>query len=58
MLQVVGEASPQHFHLHSLQAPYMELPQQALTSRSWADKILEEKTARTAKAIKYLRIGD
>ena len=27
MLQVVGEASPQHFHLHFLQAPYMELPQ-------------------------------
>src|SRR5258708_6311722 len=30
MLQVVGEASPEHFHLHFLQAPYMELPQPQL----------------------------
>jgi len=30
MLQVVGEASTQHFHLHFLQASYMELPQHQL----------------------------
>jgi hypothetical protein len=30
MLQAVGEASPQHFHLRFRQTPHMELPQPQL----------------------------
>jgi hypothetical protein len=45
MLQVVGETSPQHFHLHFLQAPYMELPQPQLALDPCVTKLHDSSSA-------------
>src|SRR5260370_30508059 len=45
MLQVVGEASPQHFHLHLLEAPHMELPQTQLAFNPGVTKFHDSSTA-------------
>src|SRR5271170_54705 len=44
ILQVVGQASPQHFHLHFLQAPYMELPQSQLALDPRVTKLHDSST--------------
>jgi len=45
VLQVVGEASPQHFHLHLFQAPHMELPQTQLAFNPGVTKLHDSSTA-------------
>src|ERR1700676_773606 len=45
MLQVVGEASPQHFHLRLRQSPHMELPQPQFAFDPCVTKLHDSSTA-------------